>query len=129
MGKKIFFCIIIAIAVSTSTSCYCKKKEAIDSAEAIRIASTFAANDNFSIEQKDIEVLKIKKGFERGPIRFVWLMKYFSREDIEILLQKEFWIIFFYPKGLLDGNRILGGGFCALVDLYSGEVLFSFEDQ
>lgn len=129
MGKKIILSIIIAIAVSASTSCYSKNKEAIDSTEAIRIASISAAKDNFSIEQKDVEVLKVQNGLERGPIRFVWLMKYFLKEDIEILLQKEFWIIFFYPKGLLDGNKVLGGGFCALVDLYSGEVLFSFEDQ
>lgn len=120
--------IAISIEICLLTSCSYVKSITVNSIEAIRIATDTAVANKFSTKQTKIEIIKVTKGVERGPIRFVWLINNFPKEDIQILLKREFWIVFFYPKGLLDGNLMLGGGFCVLVDLYSGEVLYSFDD-
>jgi hypothetical protein len=101
----------------------------VNPSKAIEIAYKVASDNNFSTKQTDIEIIKVKKGLERGPIRFSWLMNNFQKEEIQVLLSREFWIVFFFPQKLLDGNHVLGGGFCVLLDLYSGELLYSFHDQ
>lgn len=101
----------------------------LDVNEAIKIAKRWASKNNYDYDQADIEILKVGKGTARGPVRFGWLSRYFSGKEIDSLIQKEFWIVYFYPKGLMEGKGTLGGGFCAIIDLYSGEVLSSFSSQ
>lgn len=124
----VMFLFVIFHFFIASTSKGVDKPE-ISMDDAIRIANDLANTVNYNTTTADIEVLKVKNGKERGPIRLVWLMRYLSKDELPILLTNDFFIIYFYPKGLLEGRKILGGGFCALVELYSGNVLFSFEDQ
>lgn len=118
----IFICFIAVI-------CESSEKTEITVDDAVNIAKKLAITFNYDTSKTDIEVLKVKKGKERGPIRLVWLMRYLSKEELPTLIDNEFLIVYFYPKGLLDGRLSLGGGFCVLVELYSGDILFSFEDQ
>ena len=99
----------------------------ISPSEAINIAIDVAKKQNFNVNNRDIEVLKVKGKIERGPIRLVWLIRYFPREERNILFNNEYWIVYFYPKGGLEQPHILGGEFCALVELHSGDVLAAFK--
>lgn len=94
---------------------------------AIDVANREAKKLNYDPEKKDIEVLKVKKGIERGPVRLSWLLRYFPYEERKVIWENEFWIVYFYPKGNIDEPAVLGGEFCVLVDLYSGKTLLTLE--
>jgi hypothetical protein len=97
--------------------------------QAISIAIELAKKDNYNTEIADVEVLRFKGDLEKGPIRAVLISDYFFGMELEGLLQKDFWLIYLYPRGQLESPRFLGGDFYAFIDLYSGEVLASFAGQ
>ena len=55
----------------------------------------------------------------------VTLIRLFPREMAAVVINKEYWVIFFYPKGQMEKADTLGGDFTTLVDLHSGEVIAS----
>lgn len=95
--------------------------------DAIAIAKAEATKKGYESSAKDIEVIAVRKGIEKGPIRLSWLIRYFPANERDFILRNEFWIVYFYPKGQLEDPHILGGEFCALVDLHSSEVLAAFK--
>jgi len=103
----------------------CSKSD-ISVDKAIQIAVTEAEKNHFDTKISDVEVLKVKKGIERGPIRIVSIMRYFPKERMKIILDNDYWIIFFYPKGNLDHPHILGGEYTVLVELHTGNILASY---
>ncbi len=93
--------------------------------EAISIATSFAKSNKYNTSDADIEVLKVKNGRERGPVRLVWMVRQFPKEKMPEIMHGEFWIIYFYPKGVLENREVLGGDFSVLVDLHTGKVVAS----
>jgi hypothetical protein len=94
--------------------------------QAIAVATKEAAKKNYDTTKADIEVLKVKKGLERGPIRMVALVPHFPKDMATAIITKEYWVIYFYPKGQMEKANILGGDFLTLVDLHSGEVIEAY---
>ena len=124
--------IFLIISLLYCSGCIFFKNEAtyeVSVARALKTAKYIAKKGNYNTTTADIEILKVKKGKEKGPIRLSWLIRFLPREDSAVLLHKEFWIVYFYPKGLLQGNGVLGGGFGVFIELYSGDVILSFADQ
>jgi hypothetical protein len=120
--------VILALALILPILGSCAKEKAkseITVDQAISVAANEAAKKNFDTNNADIEVLKVKKGLERGPIRMVTLIRLFPREMAAVVINKEYWVIFFYPKGQMEKADTLGGDFTTLVDLHSGEVIAS----
>lgn len=105
-----------------------KSETELTASQAIKIASIFTTKNKYDATKVDVEAIKVTKGTERGPIRLLWLLRYFSGDEVDTILKNEFWIVYFYPKGFLEDRTLLGGGFCVLVDLYSGKILFSLQD-
>ena len=95
--------------------------------EAIKFAVKDAAQKKYDTSNTEIEILKVKKGMERGPIRMVTLFRTFGPDMATAVATKEYWVVYFYPKGTMekDGPKILGGDFTALVDLHSGDIIAS----
>ena len=128
MKNKYIVIISIFLAVYLLASIVpAKDKVEITSKNAIDIAIKSAEKKKYDTKIRSVEVLKVKKHEERGPIRLSWLIRYFPIEERDIIFKNEFWIVYFYPKGTLESPRILGGEYCVLVELYSGEVLSSFK--
>ena len=125
--KIVFF--VILLTSFWVVSCSSAGSSEISADYAIHITRELAKNNNYDTSNVDIEILKVKNGPERGPIRLVWLINYIPKDEFQALTGSEFWVVYFYPKGALERPGRLGGGFCALIELYSGKVLFSFEDQ
>ncbi len=115
--------VLFALASLLLVACSNKQRTEITADEAIRIAAAHARTKNFETDSTDIEVLKVKKGIERGPIRLLSVVRYFPKD---MILNNEYWIVLFYPKGMLEKSDHLGGDFTALVDLHSGKILGSF---
>jgi len=99
----------------------CNSEVSID--KAIQIATKAAQKKRYNVQTADIEILKVKKKLERGPIRVFCVIRQFQKEKQNLLFKKDFWIVYFYPKGNLERPHILGGDYCVIVDLYSGDVL------
>lgn len=95
----------------------------ISSNEAIKIASSFAANQKYNLSNIDTEIIKYKTGVEKGPIRLVWLAMQFPKDKVKELANRDFWLVYFYPKGQLTKGNTLGGDFCTLIDIHSGEIV------
>jgi len=123
MPKQKFFAFLLIVLLIIFSGCKDGDKSEVTVEDAIRIALKVAEKKKYNTEPTDIEVMKVKKSIERGPIRLVWLLRYFQKEEEKTILENEFWIVYFYPKGLLEDPRYLGGEFCVLVELYSGKVL------
>ena len=119
---------VLFLVVSCSGGKY-NSEVSID--KAIQIATNAAQKKQYNVQKADIEILKVKKKLERGPIRLVLLINLlpFPKEKLNLLFEKEFWIVYFYPKGNLERPHILGGDYLVIVDLYSGEVLAEFEGK
>lgn len=128
MRAYIFFITLLISVFLMNSICISGEANEIVCDSAIKIANDFAKRNNYDVSNSDIEIIKLKKGLERGPIRLVGLMRSFPIE-MDLLFKKEFWVVFFYPKGQLEKPDTLGGDFCVLVDLYSGEVLDFFAGQ
>jgi hypothetical protein len=114
----IIFLLIIACSNKTSSN-------DITVDEAIKIATSFAKSNKYNTNDADVEVLKVKNGKEKGPVRLVWMVSQFPKEKMPEIIHGEFWIVFFYPKGLLENRGVLGGDFSVLVDLHSGKIVAS----
>lgn len=127
MRKQITIICLMLVSLCVTSACEGKDKVEVPVENAIKIAAAIAKKKKYDTESADIEVMKVKKGIERGPIRLVWLMQYFPKEERKILFENEFWIVYFYPKGDLEKSTVLDGEFCALVELYSGKVLTAFK--
>ena len=125
MKTCILVCLVVVILVAVSCSKRDDKSE-IGVDKAIEIAAKEAEKNKFDPKTSDIEVLKVKKGIERGPLRIMSIARYFPKERLKIILDNEYWIIFFYPKGNLDNPRYLDGEYTVLVELHSGNVLASY---
>ena len=125
MKTRILISLVVVILVTVSCSKRDDRSE-ISVDKAIQIAVENAQKNKFDTKESDMEVLKVKRGIERGPLRILSIARYFPEEKLKILLENEYWIIFFYPKGNLDNPRYLGGEFTVLVELYSGKVLASY---
>lgn len=93
--------------------------------QAIKLATDEAKKRNYDTRQSDIEVLKVKKGMERGPIRVVTLVRLFPKDLAPVLMKNEFWVVLFYPKGELEKPGTSGGDFIALIDLRTGKIIKS----
>lgn len=94
--------------------------------DAIKIATNEAIRNKFDTSNSEIEILKVKGKYERGPLRYLSVMRFIPKEKRKELLTNEYWIVFFYPKGQLENTMSLGGEFYVLVDLHSGKILESF---
>lgn len=102
----------------------------ITAKQAIEIAKSHALSVyNYNAENVDVEVLRVKKGVERGPIRILWLMHTMLHEDPKVYWDRDFWVVYLYTKNLLNNPTVLGGSFVALVDLYTGEVFAASEGE
>ncbi len=97
----------------------------VSESDAIDVAITEARLINYNLDGSDIEIIKVKQGIERGVFRLSWLVRFFPRKYFNLILENDYWVIYFYPKGLVDDPRSLGNEFCVLVDLYSGNVIAS----
>lgn len=98
--------------------------------EAIRIASKVANQNGYNTDDKDIEILRVADGVERGPVRMSWVItRLSSKDEVKKILNSKFWIIYFYPQNAFEGGGILGGGFCSLIDMTTGEVIQYFNDM
>lgn len=123
---------IISIFVSFSIlfmlfACKFNKNE-LQADDAILIAIQTAKASNFNISKSDIEAIRVKDGYEKGPMRLVSIIRYFPKEKHKSLLSNEYWIVYFYPKGTLEKPGLLGGGeFYVLIELHTGKVLESFK--
>lgn len=93
--------------------------------QAIRVAKKDAAKKKYDTSKADIEILKVKKGLEKGPIRMVTLVRLFPKDMAAAVTSKEYWVVYFYPKGQMEKADTLGGDFTTLVELHSGEVIYS----
>src|ERR1700690_3637091 len=99
--KPLLFALILTVLCSWSCATKSEQSElTVD--QAIRIAAKEAARKNYDSTKADIEVLKVKKGIERGPIRMVALIRIFPPEMSKAVISKEYWVIYFYPKGSLE---------------------------
>jgi hypothetical protein len=124
MSDRIF--IVLVAALLFVISCSKEKGQAEVTVEnAIEIAAKYAAKKNFDAKTADVEVIKVKKGIEKGPMRMVFLLPKFPKDRAQIIFNSEFWVIYFYPRGTLEKANTLGGDFIVLVDLYSGNVIES----
>ena len=128
MRENVFFIILLVSVFLMSSNCISGENKEIAYDKAIQIAKDSAKSNNYDVSSSDIEIIKFKRGLEKGPIRLVWLMRSFPIER-NLLFKKEFWVVYFYPEGQLEKPDTLGGDFCVLVDLYSGEVLDFFAGQ
>jgi hypothetical protein len=127
MKNKILF---IIIALFLLVSCAEEKHNSeISVDKAIQIAKSEAHKRKYTTLMTGIEVLIVKKKYANGPIRMSWLIHHCTEEKLNILLKKEFWIIYFYPKEQMERPHLLGGDFFVAVDLYSGKVLAVHEGQ
>jgi len=124
MGYRILIVLILCLSVILSCSKEPSKTE-ITITNAIRIATNFADKKKFNTQNADVEIVKVKKGLERGSITLTWLVTQFPRATALQVINNEFWVVYFYPKGQLESANTLGGDFCVLVDLYSGDVIES----
>ena len=125
MIKSIFIFLFLFFSTSLAFATEPTSIE-ITNDKAIEIAANAANSQGYNAKNSDVEVLKVKKGIERGPFRIVAISRFFP---IETVLNNEFWVVYFYPKGQLEKPTILGGDFTALIDLHTGEVLDSFAGQ
>ena len=125
--------LLFTILMNIVTCSYAMSEKLISQEEAVRISKIDAIANRYNPDNKEIEILKVKLGTERGPIRLSWIIRRLSsKDDIKMILHREFWIIYFYPKGALDSHEnigALGEGFCSLVDMHTGNVIFSFTDM
>ena len=128
MKNRISIVLVVALLVIISCSRE-KDRTELTVKNAIQIATKFAGKNNFHTKTTDVEVMKVKKGIERGPMRMVLLLPKFPRDKSQIIFNSEFWVVYFYPKGTLENRGILGGDFIILVDLYSGDIIESFEGR
>lgn len=122
MNKQFFIVVFCFLVYLTSSGC-AKGTDEISANNAISLAKKVASESKFDISNTDIEVLKVKKGLERGPFRFAMIMRVAPKETWQGLLDKDFWIVFFYPKGQLENADTLGGDFITIIDLHSGKTL------
>lgn len=101
-------CMVLLLLVALG--CGKKQGDEISSDEAIKCAVKEASRQNYETNNTDIEILKVKKGLERGPIRMVTLFRQFGRDMATAIATREYWVIYFYPKGGMekDGPKILG---------------------
>lgn len=124
--RLLFLLIVLFLLVAQGCA---KKNEGgeLSVDEAIKFAVKEASRKKYDTSNTDIEILKVKKGMERGPIRMVTLFREFGPDMATAVATREYWVIYFYPKGSLekDGPKILGGDFTALVDLRSGDIIAS----
>ena len=125
MKNRISVVLVAALLVIISCSKE-KDRTELTVGNAIQIATKFVEKKDFDTKTTDVEVMKVKKGLERGPMRMVLLLPKFPKEKSQIIFNSEFWVVYFYPKGTLEKRGILGGDFIVLVDLYSGDIIESF---
>lgn len=117
--------IILALVFSTCVS-YAEGTplNEVTTDQAIQIAVAAAEAKDFDTKETVVEVLKVKKGPERGPMRMVWLVRTFPKSMSDKVLHKDFWVIYLYPKGTMEGSaHTLGGDFTAFIDLYNGSII------
>lgn len=124
--KIIINILILLFSLSISKHCYSSQLNEISIDKAIAIASDVAAKSTFDVKKTDVEILRVKNGIEKGPLRIVLLSR-LSPEIFKIAIKNEFFVVYFYPKDQLKKGNILGGDFTVFVDLYSGEVLYFSE--
>lgn len=125
--KFIIYNVLIFILYAYSPSV---ASEIIDQKKAIKIAIDVASKNEYNTENIDIEILKVTDGYDRGPVRLSWvIMRLSSKEAVERILNSKFWIVYFYPKDAFKHGGTLGGGFCSLVDMNTGEVIQFFKDM
>lgn len=119
---RLLFFLIIVLSLLVALGCAKKNQGGeLSVDEAIKFAAEEASRKKYDTSQKDIEILKVKKGMERGPIRLATLLQTFGPDMATVVATREYWVIYFYPRG----TGILGGDFTALVDLHSGEIITS----
>ena len=125
MKILVFMSLVFALLFTASCSKN-KDKSEITVEQAIQIAVKNATEKKFDTKNADIEVLKVKNGVEKGPLRILSIIRFFPGEKRKIIIDNEYWIIFFYPKGTLEKPDSLGGDFTVLIDLHSGKILASY---
>jgi hypothetical protein len=124
MSKTYLTCLVILLITVLLGACS-KNNEQTDltADQAIKIARNEANRKNYDTKNCDIEILRVKKGVEKGPIRLITLFQSFPRDLAPVIAKGEFWVIYFYPKGELEKAHTLGGDFITLLDLHSGKVI------
>jgi len=120
--SSIFLALVLSVAILVSYS-IAEEIADISVEQAIKVATKEAARNKFDTSKTDIEVLKVKKGLEKGPIRMVTLVRHFPKDMATAVISREYWVVYFYPKGQMEKADTLGGDFITLIDLHSGEVI------
>ncbi len=63
----------------------------ISQEEAVRISKMDAIANRYNLDNKDLEILKVKSGTERGPVRLSWIIRRLSSQnDVKMILHREF---------------------------------------
>jgi hypothetical protein len=124
--KYLAYALLMIMVGLTACNKY-KQSNELSLEDAVSIAKRTAKSDQFDISKCDIEAVKVKDKYEKGPIRLSAIVKYFPKEKYRLLLDNQYWIVYFYPKGALEKPEYLGGEFHVLVDLHTGKVLASFK--
>jgi hypothetical protein len=118
-----FILFILPLFILLNTSCYSKEDAELDQENVITIATNFVKQHGYSISDTEVELLRVKDGLEKGPLRVVWLRRSFGLTPDTSLFEREFWVVYFYPKGQLKKPDMLDGDFCVFIDLYTGEII------
>lgn len=124
--NRIFMIMLIGILLNAAACNQKQGKSEITAESAIEIASKAAKSKGYNSNNTDIEILKVKNKLERGPLRLVCLVQHFPKELTQYILNNEYWVVYFYPKGQLERANMLGGDFLTMIDLYSGKVIESY---
>ncbi|MBM9614086.1 hypothetical protein JWJ90_07275 [Desulfobulbus rhabdoformis] len=128
MKTKTILFIFVSLLLSACSGI--NASENFDQQKAIEIAASVAVDNSYDITGQDVEILKVSDRFDRGPIRLSWVIaRLSSKDEVRRILKSNFWIIYFYPKNFLEGSGMLGGGFCSIIDMDTGEVLHHFKDM
>lgn len=119
---------MLLIVVAGFTACKYKQNNELSIDDAVSIAKRVVTSKNIDVGKFDVEALKVKSKYEKGPIRLTFVARFFPKEKYKWLLDNEYWIVYFYSKGGLDKPDRLGGEeFYVLVDLHTGKVIGSFK--
>lgn len=129
LSKKLFYVICMLLTVVCFASCNRYKQTGeVSVDDAVSIATTVAKSKNLDVGKLDVEALKVKNNYEKGPMRLAIVVRFFPKDKYKWLLDNEYWIVYFYSKGALDKPEHFGGKeFYVLVDLHTGKVINSVE--